>query len=59
MHAGANQTVNDFLSKSYAKCTVDRYYASADQYTKWALVSGLWVDGLVLLAADQDLMGWV
>ena len=34
MHSGVNQTVNDFLSKSYAKGTVDRYYASADQYTK-------------------------
>ena len=59
MHSGVNQTVNDFLSKSYAKGTVDRYYASADQYTKWAQESGLWVDGLVLLPTEQDLMAWV
>ena len=59
MYSAVNQAVNDFLDKSYAKNTLERYYASADQYTSWAQESGLWEDGMVLLPSEPDLMAWV
>ena len=59
MYSAVNQAVNDFLDKSYAKNTLERYYASADQYTSWAQESGLWEGGMVLLPSEPGLMAWV
>ena len=59
MYSAVNQAVNDFLDKSYAKNTLERYYSSADQYAAWAQESGLWGDGMVPLPSEPDLMAWV